>query len=57
MDLNLPLDIMKLDTKNIIQHSGIMDLREELEYLRSQMISEQIGCPVSGDTAKEKDEW
>ena len=40
MDLNLPLDIMKLEAENIVQHSGIMDWREEVEYLRNQMIRE-----------------
>ena len=40
LDPNLPQDIMALETENIIQHSGIMDLREEVEYLRSQMTRE-----------------
>ena len=37
LDPNLPQDIMALETENIIQHSGIMDLREEVEYLRSRV--------------------
>ena len=37
LDLNLLQDIMKLEAENIIQRSGIVDLWEEVEHLRSQM--------------------
>ena len=53
LGLNL-LDIMKLETESTIQRSGIMDWREEVEYLRNQMTREQIGCPGSWDTQQKK---
>ena len=56
--LDLPLDIRKLKAENIIQHSGIMDWREEIKYLRNQMTRDQIGCLGSQDTwQKKRDEW
>ena len=51
LDLNLPLDIMKLEADNIAQHSG---LEGEEEYLRNQMTREQIGCPGSWDAQQKK---
>ena len=54
LDLNLLQDIMKLEAENIIQRSGIVGLREEVEYLKNQMTREQIGCPVSWDTQQKK---
>ena len=57
LDLDLLLDIRKLEVENIIQHSGIVNWREEIEYLRNQMTREHIGCPWSWDTGqKERDE-
>ena len=54
LDLNLPQDIMKLETENIIQCSEVVNVREEVEYLKSQMTREQIGCPASWDTEQKK---
>ena len=54
LDLYLPLDIMKLETEDIIQRSRIMDWREEVEYLMNQMTREHIGCSGSWDTQQKK---
>ena len=54
LDLDLPLDIRKLEAENIIQQSGIMDWREEVEYLRNQMTREQINCPGHGTHGRRK---
>ena len=54
LDLDLPLDIRKLECENIIQHPGIMGWREEVEYLRNRMTREQIGCPGACDTRQKK---
>ena len=49
-----PFDIRRLDAEEIIQHSGMLDWREEQEYLRSQMTREQVGCPGFWDTRQKK---
>ena len=54
LDLNLPLDIMKLEAVNIIQRTLIIDWGVEVEYLRSQMTREQIGCSRSGEHTQQK---
>ena len=54
MDLDMPLDIKKANAETIIQNSRILDWREEVEYLRSQMTREQessLGCK---DTRQKK---
>ena len=37
-----------------MKHSGMLDWREEVEYLRNQMAREQVGCPGSWDTRQRK---
>ena len=41
LDLDMPLDISKLEAGTIIQASGLRDWREEAEYLTSQLTREQ----------------
>ena len=41
LDIDMPLDISKLEAGTIIQASGLRDWREEAEYLTSQLTREQ----------------
>ena len=52
LDIDLPFDIRKVEAETIIQHSGTMDRREEVVYLRNQMTREQEGCVGSYDTSR-----
>ena len=53
-DLDWPLDIRKTDSEDKVQKSGILDWREEVDYLRSQMTREQAGCLGTFDTRQKK---
>ena len=52
--LENPFDIRRLDAEDRVQHSGMLDWREEVEYLRNQMAREQVDCPGSWDTRQRK---
>ena len=52
--LENPFDIRRLDAEDRVKHSGMLDWREEVEYLRNQMAREQVGCPGSWDTRQRK---
>jgi hypothetical protein len=54
MDLDMPLDNRKLEAENIIQHIGMLDWREEVEYLRSQMTREQNSSLGTWDSRQKK---
>ena len=48
------LDIRRQEAETIIQHCGMLEWEEEVEYLRSQMTRAQVGCPGSWDTRQKK---
>ena len=48
------LDIRRQDAETVIQHCGMLEWEEEVEYLRSQMTRAQVGCPGSWDTRQKK---
>ena len=48
------LDIRKQEAETIIQHSGMLEWEEEVEYLRNQMTRAQMGCPGPWDTRQKK---
>ena len=57
LELELPFDIRKKEAGLVLERSGNIDWREDVEYLRSQMTKEQPGCPGSWDSRqKKKDE-
>ena len=53
-NLDLPLDIRWVDAGKILQNSGILDWKEELSYLESQMTREQPGGLDSLDMRQKK---
>ena len=53
LDLDLPFDIRRVDAETVIQDSGIMYWREEVEHLENQMTREQVGS-VGGHDMRQK---
>ena len=53
-DLDLPFDISRIDADVIIQDSGTIYWREEVEYLRNQMTREQAGTVRGHDMRQKK---
>ena len=53
LDLDIPFDIRRVDADTIIQDSGIMYWREEVEHLENQMTMEQVGS-VGGHDMRQK---
>ena len=41
LEFDIPFDISKVEAEDIIQHNGMLDWREEVEYLTRQMTREQ----------------
>ena len=55
--LDLPFNISKINASTIIQQSGLIHWKEEVEYLASQLTKEQAGCPGGWDKRqKSRDE-
>ena len=53
-DLQLPMDIRKRDAELVLQHSGVLDWKEDVMYLRAQMTKEQPGSLAAFDARQKK---
>ena len=53
-DLDLPFDVRKIDAEDTVQKSGMLDWREEVQYMRSQLTREQASGLGPGDKRQKK---
>ena len=54
IDLDMPFNISRNNPEHIIKSAGILDWREEAEYLQGQLRKIQVGCISSFDKRQQK---
>ena len=54
IDLDMPFNISRKNPEKIIKSAGILDWREEAEYLQGQLRKIQVGCISSFDKRQQK---